>query len=258
MLRLLSSLFLMAFIMLSCKNSQTIHKNNKNNSNLSADKLIQVDTNKNTLDSNLIKQWLAPDKFSTLVEMKTNLGTMKLELFSHTPIHTENFLKNIENQSYINTIFHRVIKGFMAQGGEPTTKNAKPGQRVGGGAGEQIEQEINSEYFHVKGALAAARMPDEYNPEKKSSAYQFYIVDGRPVTENQLDQIERKYNIVYGKKNRTLYTLLGGAAQLDMEYTVFGRIYEGLEVLDAIVKEQTDNFDRPMKDIKILEVKKIN
>lgn len=235
-----------------------MHNNTKNNSNVDEPKLIQVNTIENTIDTNLIQQWLQPDKFSTLVEMQTTLGTMKIELFSHTSIHKDKFIENINNAVFNGTLYHRVIKGFMVQGGDPSTKNAKPGQRLGAGNNEQIEQEINKEYFHVKGALAAARMPDEMNPQKKSSAFQFYIVQGRPVTESQLDQNERKYNMVYGNKHRTLYKHLGGTPQLDMEYTVFGRVYEGLDILDAIAKEPTDNFDRPTKDIKIISIKVIN
>lgn len=193
-----------------------------------------------------------PDPFSSLLEMETQFGTMKIELFFEAGEHRENFIKLAKNKALDGTLFHRVIKNFMVQGGDPSTKTAKAGQRIGSNSsGKEISAEINSRYFHVKGALAAARQPDEVNPEKKSSGSQFYIVHGNPVSTETLDKNERSLGIVYGTQNRELYRLLGGAPQLDMNYTVFGRVYEGLNVIDSIALQPTDSYDRPEKDVKI-------
>ncbi len=194
-----------------------------------------------------------PDPFSSLLEMETQFGTMKIELFFEAGEHRENFIKLAKNKALDGTLFHRVIKNFMVQGGDPSTKTAKAGQRIGSNSsGKEISAEINSRYFHVKGALAAARRPDEVNPEKKSSGSQFYIVHGNPVSTETLDKNERSLGIVYGTQNRELYRLLGGAPQLDMNYTVFGRVYEGLNVIDSIALQPTDSYDRPEKDVKIM------
>lgn len=200
---------------------------------------------------------LTPDPFSSLVELETAFGSMKIELFFHAEKHRENFLKLAQGQFYDSLLFHRVIKGFMVQGGDPQSKNAPLERRIGGGDnGYLLDSEINTRYFHVKGALAAARQPDEVNPNKKSSGCQFYIVHGSPVTDEQLDRIERKYGFAYTSTQRRLYKALGGAPQLDMEYTVFGRVYEGLEVLDKLANSPTDAQDRPqvnlMMKVKIL------
>jgi peptidyl-prolyl cis-trans isomerase B (cyclophilin B) len=193
-----------------------------------------------------------PDPFSSLLEMETQFGTMKIELFFEAGEHRENFIKLAKNKALDGTLFHRVIKNFMIQGGDPSTKTAKAGQRIGSNSsGKEISAEINSRYFHIKGALAAARQPDEVNPEKKSSGSQFYIVHGNPVSIETLDKNERSLSIVYGNQNRELYRLLGGSPQLDMNYTVFGRVYEGLNVIDSVALLPTDGFDRPEKDVKI-------
>jgi cyclophilin family peptidyl-prolyl cis-trans isomerase len=193
-----------------------------------------------------------PDPYSSLVEMNTKYGTMKIELFFETSEHRTNFIKLAREGKYDSTIFHRVIKNFMAQGGDPTTKNARPNQKVGAnGPGYELENEINSRYYHIKGALAAARQSDEVNPTKKSSGSQFYIVQGSPVSQEQLDKNERELGIVYGPEQRKLYQALGGSPQLDMNYTVFGRVYERLDIIDSIAMNPTDGNDRPEKDIKI-------
>lgn len=183
---------------------------------------------------------------------------MRAELFFHTPTHRENFLKLVGEGFYKGILFHRVIKGFMAQTGDPSSKNARKGAVLGmGGTGYELDAEINTQYFHVRGAIAAARTSDEANPEKKSSGSQFYIVDGRRVNNAQLEQTERKYNFSYTPQQRLLYQELGGAPQLDMEYTVFGRVYEGLHLIDSIAEAPADKYDRPLTDIKILRVKQI-
>jgi peptidyl-prolyl cis-trans isomerase B (cyclophilin B) len=193
-----------------------------------------------------------PDPFSSLVEMDTEFGTMKIEIFFEAGEHRANFIKLAKNKFYDGTIFHRVIKNFMIQGGDPTSKNAKPKQRLGANSsGNEQVAEISNRYYHIKGALAAARSPDEVNPEKKSSGSQFYIVHGSQVSDEQLDKNERELGIAYSPEQRKLYKLMGGAPQLDMNYTVFGRVYEGLNVIDSIVTLMTDGNDRPERDEKI-------
>ena len=193
-----------------------------------------------------------PDPFSSLVEMDTEFGTMKIEIFFEAGEHRANFMKLSKNKFYDGTMFHRVIKNFMIQGGDPTSKNAKPKQRLGANSsGNEQVAEIGNRYYHIKGAIAAARSPDEVNPEKKSSGSQFYIVHGSQVSDEQLDKNERELGIAYSPEQRKLYKLMGGAPQLDMNYTVFGRVYEGLNVIDSIATLMTDGNDRPERDMKI-------
>lgn len=208
-----------------------------------------------TYTTDTIPTRFTPDPFSSLVDIETNLGILRIELFFETPTHRENFIKLAKENFYSNTLFHRVIKGFMAQAGDPNSRLARANSRLGnGGTGYELDHEINTHYYHLRGALAAARTSDEMNPEKKSSGCQFYIVDGRPTTDAILDQNERKYGIAYSAETRRLYKTLGGAPQLDMQYTVFGRVYDGLDILDKIVNKSTDNFDRPTEDVRILKV----
>jgi len=253
----LVALLLCSCLAVGCKNGLRGRNNNTNNPN----KADSSGNNPYLLTSLDTAQWaklLQPDAFSQLVEIETSVGVLRAELFFHTPVHRENFLKLVSENFYSGILFHRVIKGFMAQTGDPTSKNARKGAVLGmGGTGYELEAEINTQYFHVRGAIAAARTSDEANPEKKSSGSQFYIVDGRRVTNAQLEQIERKYNFSYTPQQRLLYQQLGGAPQLDMEYTVFGRVYEGLELIDSITQAPADKYDRPTKDIKILRVKQI-
>lgn len=215
----------------------------------------QTDPEENSA-SLITTQWdtikFEPDPFSSLVDLETSYGVLKIELFFGTGEHRENFLKLANKGFYNDLLFHRIIKNFMAQGGDPKSKNAKPSARLGGGGpGYEIDEEINTEFFHVRGALAAARSPDEVNPEKKSSGSQFYIVHGNRVNDEQLDRIERKYNIAYSPLQRKLYKNLGGAPQLDMEYTVFGRVYDGFHIIDSIANVGTNSYDRPLEDLKM-------
>ena len=193
-----------------------------------------------------------PDPYSALVEMETSMGTMKIELFFDAGEHRANFIKLAQSNFYDSLMFHRVIRNFMAQAGDPNSRHAKEGSRLGtGDAGYELESEIGQHYYHIKGALAAARQPDETNPDKKSSGSQFYIVQGAAVSPNQLDKNEREYDIVYTDEQRKLYYKLGGSPQLDMEYTVFGRIYEDLDVIDKICNQTTDAYARPKEDIRL-------
>lgn len=185
-----------------------------------------------------------------LVEIQTDYGVMKVRLFNSTPIHRDNFIKLAEEGFYDGTLFHRVIHGFMIQGGDPDSRNAAPGQILGnGGPGYDLAPEIGA--IHTKGALAAARLPDNVNPERRSSGSQFYIVHGILQSDPQLDAIERQKGIKYTPEQRELYRTIGGAPNLDMEYTVFGEVIEGLDVIDLIALEPSGRMNRPGKDVKM-------
>ncbi|HMU02571.1 MAG TPA: peptidylprolyl isomerase [Saprospiraceae bacterium] len=193
-----------------------------------------------------------------LIEMNTNFGSMTIQLYDETPLHRDNFLKLIESGYYEGTLFHRVIKGFMVQGGDPDSKNAPEGKRLGlGGPAYNIPAEFNDTLVHIKGVLAAARQGDGVNPKKESSGSQFYIVQGKPVSATQLENFELQKGIKYTDKAKMIYQEMGGAPQLDKEYTVFGRVIDGLDIIDTIAEQATDNTDRPLKDVKIISVKVI-
>ncbi|MCB9307305.1 MAG: peptidylprolyl isomerase [Lewinellaceae bacterium] len=192
-------------------------------------------------------QVTAPER--CLVEIETEFGTMTAELYNATPKHRDNFVKLAEEGYYEDLLFHRVINGFMLQGGDPQSRNAPAGQPLGmGGPNYQIPAEFVDSLFHVKGALAAARTN---NPEKKSSGSQFYIVQGSPVNEAMLNQIEGMRGFHYSPEQRKAYLELGGTPHLDREYTVFGRVIKGLDVIDKIAATQTAPGDRPVKDVKM-------
>ena len=240
-----------------------------------------------------------------LILIKTEFGNIKIKLYDDTPKHKENFLKLVNEGFYNGLLFHRIIPHFMIQGGDPDSKNAESGTRLGNGSpGYTIEAEILPEkHFHKKGALAAARRGGPSNPEKRSSGSQFYIVQGEVFTAGKLDTLEiaisnkhknellqqhfeaadeelqafRKnndpqgFNIriaeireevdsifeASGKKfkftdeQREAYTTIGGYPSLDGDYTVFGEVVEGLEVLDKITTVETDRYDRPLTDVKM-------
>ncbi len=192
-------------------------------------------------------QVTAPER--CLVEIETDFGTMTAELYNATPKHRDNFIKLAEEGYYNDLLFHRVINGFMIQGGDPQSRNAPAGQMLGtGGPSYQIPAEFVDSLFHIKGALAAARTN---NPEKKSSGSQFYIVQGSPVTEQALNQTEGMKNFHYSPEQRKEYLELGGTPFLDRDYTVFGRVIKGLDVIDKIAATQTGSGDRPVKDVKM-------
>jgi len=194
-----------------------------------------------------------------MVIIETSYGNIKIKLYDETPLHQENFLKLVSEKFYDDQIFHRIIKGFMIQAGDPDSKNASPGQPLGrGDLGYTIPAEFNRDLFHKKGALAAARLPDNINPDKESSASQFYIVQGRVYSGSELDNMERNgIHIKFTGEQRRIYTTTGGTPHLDYSYTVFGEVTEGLEVIDKIAAVETDKRDRPLKDIK-LKIRVIN
>lgn len=192
-------------------------------------------------------QIMAPER--CLIEIETEFGVMLAELFSSTPKHRDNFVKLAEEGYYNDLLFHRVINGFMIQGGDPNSRNAPAGQSLGfGGPNYQVPAEFVDSLVHVKGAICAARTN---NAEKKSSGSQFYIVHGGPVKEEMLTQIENARGFRYTPEQRQAYTQLGGTPHLDREYTVYGRIVEGLDVIDKIAAVQTDGNNRPKADVKM-------
>lgn len=241
-------------------------------------------------------------KSDTKVQIETEFGIIKIMLYNETPLHRDNFIKLISDGFYTDLLFHRVIQGFMIQGGDPNSKNAEPGKRLGeGDLGYTIPAEINSKFFHRKGILAAARQGDQVNPEKRSSASQFYILQGKVFRQKELDSLQikleetRKMNMLqtkvkasepelnqlgaegkqdelmsrinalkeavnteaaklppirFSEEQRKAYTTIGGYPSLDNNYTIFGEITEGLEVVDKIAQQPTDQYNRPQKDIK--------
>lgn len=184
------------------------------------------------------------------VEIETEFGNMKAELYNSTPEHRDNFIKLVKEEFYKDLLFHRIIQGFMVQGGDPQSRGAAPGQRLGtGGPGYTIPAEIGAP--HYKGTLAAARTGGPSNPEKRSSGSQFYVVHGNQVNDQVLDNMQRTKGITYNEAQRKKYKELGGAISLDMDYTVFGELVSGIDVLDKIAAVQKDGSDRPLKDVKM-------
>ena len=186
-----------------------------------------------------------------MVIISTSLGDIKVKLYNETPYHRDNFLKLAKEAYYDNTLFHRVIKGFMIQGGDPDSKNATPEQSLGmGGPGYTLPAEINPNLFHKKGALSAARTGDQMNPQRRSSGSQFYVVQGKTYTGEELKQMEAR-GFVFSDAQKTAYKTIGGTPFLDAQYTVFGEVVEGLDVLDKIAATETKPGDRPAKDVKM-------
>jgi peptidyl-prolyl cis-trans isomerase B (cyclophilin B) len=179
--------------------------------------------------------------------ISTEYGDITIMLYNSTPKHRDNFIKLVNEHYYDDLLFHRVIANFMIQGGDPASKNAEPGMTLGGGGpGYQIDPEIGAP--HLRGALAAARTP---NPQKLSSGSQFYIVTGVKVTEQELQQFEMSKNIKYNDAQRKIYLEEGGYPSLDMEYTVFGEVISGMDVVDKISQVEKGLRDRPIKDVRM-------
>lgn len=246
------------------------------------------------------------NKNDTVITIKTSQGDMVAILYDETPKHKENFIKLAKEGFYNDLLFHRVMQGFMIQGGDPDSRNAAPGQPLGmGSPGYTIEAEFNPKYFHDKGTLSAARLPDQQNPAKASSGSQFYIVQGTiiPVADSESLKIDQfKLNAAFQKvmqdiNNKSLidsltqiymtgdmqayqqklfsmvprfekitgtkiykdvspemikaYTTTGGAPHLDGEYTIFGKVISGLEVIDKIASIQVDESHRPLQDMRM-------
>ncbi len=247
-------------------------------------------------------------KTDSLILVTTEFGSIKIKLYNETPLHRDNMLKLVREKKYDSTLFHRVIKDFMIQGGDPDSKNAAPDAMLGNGdLGYTVPAEFNPALFHKKGVLAAARNGDEVNPSKASSSCQFYIVQGRVFSDADLNMMEanvnnttkrrlfnefldRPENIVvkeqiidyqessnadslnalvkkiepiimqeydkttpfkYSEAVRKAYTTIGGTPHLDMGYTVYGEVVEGMEVIDKIAAVQVGSADRPVKDVRM-------
>lgn len=237
---------------------------------------------------------------NTMVKIHTEQGDIVVKLYDETPEHRDNFIKLVKQGFYKDLLFHRVIKEFMIQGGDPDSKNAPAGKQLGAGdVGYTLPAEIKPQYFHKKGALCAARKGDQVNPEKRSSGCQFYLVQGKKYSNAELDQMEKNmqgkamqtrfYQLVQERRAeiqqmqqhndtvalqnlqnqliaqvegelkgqslmsaeaRQAYTTIGGTPFLDNEYTVFGEVTEGLEVIDKIAAVACGQGDRPVKDVK--------
>lgn len=195
------------------------------------------------------------------VRMHTTAGVIDLCLYDETPKHKENFLKLVKEHQYDSLLFHRVIKDFMIQGGDPDSKNAAAGALLGeGDLGYTIDAEFMPQvHFHRRGVLAAAREGDDVNHTKASSASQFYIVWGKVYTKEQLDAYKEYYQRRTGRElnitpeQEVVYTTVGGTPHLDGEYTVFGEVINGLEVVEKIQGVACDENDRPLEDIRILK-----
>lgn len=187
-----------------------------------------------------------------LVRIMTDHGNMTVKLYDETPLHRNNFIKLVNDGFYDGLLFHRVINDFMIQGGDPDSKRAAPGDMLGqGGPSYTLPAEIVKGFYHKKGALAAARLGDGVNPARSSSGSQFYIVQGKVYTIEELNEIERVAGIRFSEKQKEIYTTVGGTPHLDGAYTVFGEVIEGMEVIDKIAGVKTDPNNRPVNDIKI-------
>jgi len=183
------------------------------------------------------------------VRIKTSYGQCIIRLYNETPKHRDNFIKLTKKGFYNGTLFHRVIQNFMIQGGDPDSKNAKPGAALGeGDVGYTIPAEFKDTLYHKRGVLAAAR---DNNPAKASSGCQFYIVEGKRYTDEDLDKLEqgRLKGFKIPEWQRELYRSVGGTAQLDHGYTVYGEVVMGIDMVDRIAAVKKDAKDRPLADV---------
>ena len=197
------------------------------------------------------------------VLMQTTMGDMVIRLSDSTPFHRDNFLKLVKVGFYDSLLFHRVIKNFMIQGGDPNSKRAAAGKPLGDGSpGYTVPAEFRKTLFHKKGVIAAARTGDNVNPTKASSGSQFYIAQGKVFTDAGLDSVEtfRLNGRKIPAEQREVYKTIGGTPHLDQGYTVYGEVVKGLEVIDKIAAVQTSRAqdrDRPLQDVRIIKAKLI-
>lgn len=192
-------------------------------------------------------------KQNTMILLETSLGNIKIELYNDTPVHSNNFVKLVKEGFYDGILFHRVIEGFMIQGGDPDSKGAPAGQHLGaGGPGYTLPAEIIPNHFHKRGAIAAARTGDQGNPMRRSSGSQFYIVHGTKTPASNLNAYSR-YGFEFSEEQLNAYETIGGAPTLDAQYTVFGEVVEGMDVVDKIASVEKDGADRPKTDVVIVK-----
>lgn len=194
--------------------------------------------------------------------METDSGNIRIVLYNETPRHRDNMLKLVRSHAYDGMLFHRVIKDFMVQTGDLGSKNAAPGKLLGGTPEKySIPAEIRfPQLYHKRGAVAAARESDDINPEKASSASQFYIVCGHKYADNQLDWVQGQLDAATDStakltpELREEYKTVGGTPFLDAQYTVFGEVTEGMDVVAKIEHASCDDNDRPVTDIRVRRV----
>jgi cyclophilin family peptidyl-prolyl cis-trans isomerase len=244
------TMFTLIAISTGCKNKKTAAQtNNKTDS--------QTITTNSPTENTMEQPQAETPKTGVKVKITTTQGEMIVLLYDETPLHRDNFIKLVESGYYNDLLFHRCIRNFMIQGGDPNSRGAAQGKQLGiGGPGYTVDAEFNSKYIHKKGALAAARQGDAVNPMKKSSGSQFYIVQGSVYNEAQLEQYQRYVlqknpDFAYTEEQKNIYKTIGGTPQLDMDYTVFGEVIQGLEVIDAIAAQPTAMGDRPATDVKM-------
>lgn len=195
--------------------------------------------------------------------IQTSMGDITVRLSDLTPLHRDNFIKLVKSHYFDGLLFHRVINHFMIQGGDPDSRNAPPGKPLGdGGPDYTIPAEFRTQLFHKKGVIAAAREGDDINPQKASSASQFYLTQGKVFSNAGLDSLE--VSRLKGRKipadQRAVYTTLGGVPHLDQNYTVFGEVIKGVNIIDSIAAVPTSkgaDKDRPLKDVKIIKMRMI-
>ena len=208
--------------------------------------------------------WAQQQKAEVLLE--TTKGDIRIELYNETPKHRDNFLKLVRMQVYDSLLFHRVIKDFMIQGGDLNSKHAQPGQRLGTG---ELDYTLEPEFrlpqlFHRRGVVAAAREPDKVNPEQHSGACQFYIVWGRKFNDATIGKVQERLDSLTGGRVKLTpemietYKTIGGTPHLDGQYTVFGEVVQGLDVVDSIQQLPTDKYHRPLTDVRILRATILN
>jgi len=189
----------------------------------------------------------------TKIEITTDYGKIVLMLYDNTPKHRDNMIKLAKEHFFDSLLFHRVIPEFVIQGGDPNSKHAAAGANLGDGEhGNRIPAEINDVAYHKRGALGMAR---DNNPEKASSGCQFYIVIGRKLTDQDLDNIEKRGTRKFTAEQRATYKTIGGTAFLDGGYTVFGEVLEGMDIVEKIAAEPRNAADRPNKDVHMLKVR---
>lgn len=190
------------------------------------------------------------------IEMVTSKGSMVIRLSDSTPLHRDNFIKLVKQHYYDGILFHRVISQFMVQAGDPKSKTAKPGEALGQGSpGYTIPAEFRGSLFHKKGALSAARFPDDINPNRESNGSQFFLVQGRVYSDGELNGIEtsKMNGAKFPETTREAYKTTGGVPFLDTKYTVFGEVIKGVEVIDSIAAMPVGERNRPLDDVRIIK-----